>query len=356
MSNYRIRGNDIENVLEIFKTSEGVSLTHSSFDDSRMKKTGSQLDGYLDGYIPTSAGSSYLGGSNLVNYKTAGNKVDCALRGYRPSGALLLATVNGVVGSSNVVKYVNRIDGQTWFSDSPNSATGTRLNHDPKCLHIFLTGGGGSGSTIPSTSYERRGGGSAGASVYYPAQIPENGYLEITVGYGGQAKSVKSEPPGNGGGASYLRSSAQGLLATANGGYGGGDESHCIDGDHGKGCYGGTYAIGVQTSFAAGNAGGFNGGYGGGAETDQGTREAIAQTNVALCVPEGASKTVGGFPATSPVNNAGGFGGNSIWAAGGVCAARSPGGAGSLGSGGASCGRYSETAGNGGPGVCYIYY
>lgn len=355
MSNYKVSGKDIEDLLEIFHTSENITLTHSSFNSSNIKKNSEQLETYLNGYIPTSAGENYLGGKNVVNYKVNGINIDCALKGCRPSGQLLLATINGVVGTTNVIKYLNRINNETWLSDTKNSATGIQLAHNPKFVHIFLTGGGGSGATIPSTSWERRSGGSAGASIYYPAEIPENGYLEISVGFGGQALAVKSEPPGVAGGNSTLTSSTAGLLATAGGGFGGGDTAHIADSDHNHAVLGGTATF-IVTTFLKGNAISINGGYSGGSENNHGNREAIDSQNIKLCIPEDLSKAVGGFPATSAVNNAGGFGGNSIWAQGGLCGTRTAGDSGTLGSGGASTGRYSNVAGNGGPGVCYIYY
>ena len=68
----------------------------------------------------------------------------------------------------------------------------------------------------------------------------------------------------------------------------------------------------IATTFLKGNAISINGGYSGGSENNHGNREAIDSQNIKLCIPEDLSKAVGGFPATSAVNNAGGFGGNSI--------------------------------------------
>lgn len=361
--NYKINGQDIENVLEIFQDSENVSLTESNFTNySGIKKGSVVLGNAINGLIPTSAGSGWLGGSNTCNYKVNGTPIDCALKGKRPSGKILLATINGIVGNTNVVKYLNRVNGQTWLSDSPNSATGTRLSHDPKCVFILMSGGGGSGSTIPSGAYRRRGGGSGAGAVYYPAEIPENGYLQISVGFGGQAKAIKSAPPGNEGGDTTLTSSTQGLLATAGHGHGGGNPNYYVEPSGASqidrsGILGGIATIHVSTNFTDSNATSVQGGYSGGGSNGHGASQEIPEYTLNHCNPERIEFKLGGYPSTGNKDLCGGFGGNSWFGQGGNAVYSKQGNdAMGPGAGGASTGDNDYAAGNGGPGICYIYY
>lgn len=360
--NYKINGVPIEDKLEIFADSENISLTESNFSGyANIKKSGSSLGESISSFIPTSAGG-YLGGQYAPNYKVNGVAIDCALKGCRPSGQILLATINGIVGTTNIIKYLNRVNEQTWLSDSANSATGIRLSHDPKCVFILMSGGGGSGATLPSGLYRRRGGGSGAGAVYYPAEIPENGYLQISVGFGGQAKAIKSEPPGTEGGDTTLTSSTLGLLATAGHGHGGGNPDYYKDPagtsqiDR-SGILGGESTIHIQTHYITSNATAVPGGYSSGGSNGHGKSQEIPSYTLNHCNPEQTAFTIGGYPSTGNKDLYGGFGGNSWFGQGGDAVYSKQGNdAMGPGAGGASTGDNDYAAGNGGPGICYIYY
>ena len=144
-TNYKINGTDIEDIFESFTTAEQSEggVTDSKFSDGsgRFKQNGVDLKTALGKTFPTSAGS-YIGGANsTTDYTAAAAAIDVALKGCRPIG-ILRSTLG--VGTW----YINRVNGQTWVSSSPNSASGTRLDHDPKFIFLELQGGGGGGASV----------------------------------------------------------------------------------------------------------------------------------------------------------------------------------------------------------------
>lgn len=143
-TNYKINNVDIDSIYETFDTSvaQQYGVTDSKFTDStaKFKKNGQPLKTAIGKTFPTSAGT-HLGGSNTcTQYKVNGQPIDVALKGCRPIG-IPLATLS--VGTH----YINRVNGETWLSTSANSATGTRLDYNPKFIFVELQGGGGGGAS-----------------------------------------------------------------------------------------------------------------------------------------------------------------------------------------------------------------
>lgn len=139
-TNYKINNVDIDSIYETFTTSvaQQYGVTDSKFTDStaKFKKNRQPLKTAIGKTFPTSAGT-HLGGSNTcTQYKVNGQPINVALKGCRPIG-IPLATLS--VGTH----YINRVNGETWLSTSANSATGTRLDYNPKFIFVELQGGGG---------------------------------------------------------------------------------------------------------------------------------------------------------------------------------------------------------------------
>ena len=335
MTNYKIDGTDIEDIFESFTTAEQSEggVTDSKFSDGsgRFKQNGVDLKTALGKTFPTSAGS-YIGGANsTTDYTAAGAAIDVALKGCRPIG-ILRSTLG--VGTW----YINRVNGQTWVSSSPNSASGTRIDHDPKFIFLELQGGGGGGAGSGLTGCS--GGGGAGGYCFVAVEIPEGSYLRAVVGAGGAAGG--DDANGSAGGATTLYDASGSIIAQANGGNGGNRRSDNT-------AAGGT---------ASGGSVNVSGGYGGGKEDAGG---AVSAFTVTLPKPEQTQWTRGGFSGgSSNGNNYGGGGGASVFAAGANGDSRTtPSAAGTLGSGGAGAGfqSFQQSAGTaGGDGFARAYY
>lgn len=332
---YRINGTDIDDLYESFTTAEqsegGVTDSAFSNGSGKFKQNGIDLKTALGKTFPTSAGS-YLGGSNSTSaYKIQGNAIDVALKGCRPIGVLRQTLTPGTY-------YINRINNQTWVSSSANSASGTRLDHDPKFIFLELQGGGGGGAGSGLTGCS--GGGGAGSYCFVAAEIPDGSFLRVVVGAGGAAGG--DDANGSAGGATTLYDASGGVIAQANGGNGGNRRSDNT-------AAGGT---------ASGGSVNVSGGYGGGKE---GAGGAVSAFTVTLPKPEQTQWTRGGFSGgSSNGNNYGGGGGASVFAAGANGDSRTtPSAAGTLGSGGAGAGfqAFQQHAGTaGGDGFARIYY
>lgn len=334
-TNYKVNGTDIEDIFESFTTAEQSEggVTESKFSDGsgRFKQNGADLKTALGKTFPTSAGS-YIGGANsTTDYTAAGAVIDVALKGCRPIG-ILRATLG--VGTW----YINRVNGQTWVSSSPNSASGTRIDHDPKFIFLELQGGGGGGAGSGLTGCS--GGGGAGGYCFIAVEIPDGSYLRVVVGAGGAAGG--DDANGSAGGATTLYDASGSVIAQANGGNGGNRRSDNT-------AAGGT---------ASGGSVNVSGGYGGGKEDAGG---AVSAFTVTLPKPEQTQWTRGGFSGgSSNGSNYGGGGGASVFAAGANGDSRTtPSAAGTLGSGGAGAGfqSFQQNAGTaGGDGFARAYY
>lgn len=334
-TNYKINGTDIEDIFESFTIAEQQEggVTDSKFSDGtgRFKQNGVDLKTALGKTFPTSAGS-YIGGANsTTDYTAAGAAIDVALKGCRPIGIL---RANLGVGTW----YINRVNGQTWVSSQPNSASGTRLDHDPKFIFLELQGGGGGGAG--SGLLGCSGGGGAGGYCFVAVEIPDGSYLRVVVREGGAAGG--DDEDGAVGGATTLYDASGGVIAQANGGAGGHRRSDST-------ADGGT---------ASGGSVNITGGYGGGKEDGGG---GVSAFTVTLPKPEQTQWSRGGFNGgSSGGNNYGGGGGASVFAAGANGDSRqTPSAAGTLGSGGAGGGYQALQESNGtagGDGFARIYY
>lgn len=335
-TNYKINGTDIEDIFESFTTAEQSEggVTDSKFSDGsgRFKQNGADLKTSLGKTFPTSAGS-YIGGANsTTDYTAAGAAIDVALKGCRPIG-VLRATLG--VGTW----YINRVNGQTWISSSPNSASGTRIDHDPKFIFLELQGGGGGGAGSGLT-YAAAGGGGGGYS-FAAVEIPENSHIKIVVGGGGSGGDADGGS-GASGGDTILYNATGGIIVMCRGGGGASSSSGASGGS------GGTASGGIIN---------ITGGSGGSKENSGGTINAFLIT---LPKPEQTqwqkSTQSGG---SSNGNNYGGGGGASVFSIGANADSRkTPSNAGT-GAGGAGAGftAFSPSNGsNGGDGIVKIYY
>lgn len=333
-TNYKINNVDIDEIYETFETSvaEQYGVTDSKFTDStaKFKKNGQPLKTAIGKTFPTSAGT-HLGGSNTcTQYKVNGQPIDVALKGCRPIG-IPLATL------SAGTHYVNRINGETWLSTSVNSATGTRLNYNPKYIFVEIQGGGGGGAG--SSGVWCSGGGGGGGYTFTGIALPENSYIKIVVGEGGHRGENRED--GHDGGISYLYNANGSIILQANGG-GKGRKT-----DDGQGTPG-TYSGGT----------GLNGGYGAVKEHNGG---GTTSTTLTYDKPEGTTFARGGKSGgTTGGNNYGGGGGASAFANGANGDSREkPSSPGIQGSGGAGAGFRAGRANPGsagGEGLANIYY
>lgn len=331
---YRIGGTDIDDLYESFTTTEQSEggVTDSKFSDGsgRFKQNGSDLKTALGKTFPTSAGS-YLGGANsTTDYTVEGAAIDVALKGCRPIGIL---RANLGVGTW----YINRVNGQTWVSSSPNSASGTRLDHDPKFIFLELQGGGGGGAG--GSGLYASSGGAGGGYCFKAIALPENSYIRIEVGAGGNGGAAGTDNNGGTGGNTMCYDSAGGFIARAYGGFGGAhNNDYTVEGGA---------ALDGDVNVSGGNGG-----------TKENAGAGVSAFTVTLPKPEQTQWTRGGFSGgSSPGNNHGGGGGASAFAAGGNGDRDNP-TAGTLGSGGGGGGyRLAGTAGAvGGDGFARIYY
>ena len=333
-TNYKIKNQDIDTIYETFDTSVAntYGVTDSKFTGTSLfKKGGADLKTAIGKVIPTSSGNHLGGSNNCQNYTVNGVPIDVALKGCRPIG-ILLHEIN-----SNGTYYLNRVNGQTWLSNSANSASGTHLNYDPKYVFIELQGGGGSGAG--SGLSHCSGGGGAGGYVMAGVQIPENSYLQIIVGAG--AARGEAGSAGHAGGASQIKNSSGTVLAQADGG-GAGKESNGGRAD------GGGFSGGI----------GIKGGYGGKKEENGGN---VSSTTINLDKPETSSFNRGGFNGgAGSGNDHGGGGGASAFANGANGGKKlKPDNDGTKGSGGGGGGfkLFNRNPGSaGGCGLAKIYY
>lgn len=212
---YNIQDKDIGTLFESFPNdiAQTYGVADSMFTDnqSRFKKGGRPMKEAMGKTIPTSAGA-YIGGSDQTSaFKVEGQPIDVALKGCRPIGIPIARLTPGT-------HYVNRVNGETWLSSLPDSATGTKLEYNPKYLHIeFLGGGGGGGGTgIACAS----AGGGGGGYCYTALAIPENSHLMFIVGAKGNGSVGRGS--GSEGGTSKALSADGTELCSAYGGGGGG--------------------------------------------------------------------------------------------------------------------------------------
>ena len=331
---YRINGTDIDDLYESFTTTEQsqAGVTDSKFSDGsgRFKQNGADLKTALGKTFPTSAGR-YIGGTNsTTDYAVEGAVIDVALKGCRPIG--ILRSILGVG-----TWYINRVNEQTWVSSSPNSASGTRIDHDPKFIFIELQAGGGGGAG-GSALYASSGGG-GGGYCFKAVALPENSYIRVEVGAGGNGGAAGTGNNGGAGGNTICYDSAGGFIARAYGGYGGAhNNDYTVEG--------GT-ALDGDVNVSGGNGG-----------TKENAGSGVSTFTVTLPKPEQTQWTRGGFSGgSSPGGNHGGGGGASVFANGGNGDRDNP-TAGTLGSGGGGGGyRLAGTAGAvGGDGFARIYY
>lgn len=345
---YRINGVDISQIFEQRNGSDdgmafGSELrkSHSLFTsadyfrrnekDLRYTITGSA--NYPEyGIIPKSAGQEYLGGANTTSaFRVNGAPIDVALKGCRPCD-------DNIIGSDSPgTVYINRINGQTWFSEQPNSASGYRLDHDPRYVFVELQGGGGGGAG--GSALYASSGGAGGGYCFKAVALPENSYIRVEIGAGGNGGAAGTGNNGGTGGNTICYDSAGGFIARAYGGYGGAhNNDYTVEG--------GT-ALDGDVNVSGGNGG-----------TKESAGASVAQFTVTFSTPEQQTKTRGGYSGgTSPGNNHGGGGGASAFANGGNGDRDNP-TAGRLGSGGGGGGyRLAGTAGaSGGDGFVRIYY
>lgn len=333
-TNYKINGIDIQDLFEFFTTAEQQEggVTDSKFSDGsgHFKRNGADLKANLGGTFPTSAGS-YLGGSNSTSdYKAQGSPIDVALPGCRPIGCLRATLTPGTY-------YINRVNNQTWVSSSANSASGTRIDHDPKYLFLELQGGGGGGAG--GSAFYASSGGAGGGYCFKAIALPENSYIRVEVGAGGNGGAAGIDNNGGTGGNTICYDSAGGFIARAYGGYGGAhNNDYTVEG--------GT-ALDGDVNVSGGNGG-----------TKENAGSGVSTFTVTLPKPEQTQWTRGNFSGgSSGGNNYGGGGGASAFANGGV-GGRDNAGAGTLGSGGGGGGYRvaGDPGARGGDGFAKIYY
>lgn len=334
-TNYKINGTDIEDIFESFTLAEQQEggVTDSKFSDGsgRFKQNGVDLKIALGKTFPTSAGSYIGGANNTGKYKVNGSSIDVALKGCRPIGVLRHTL------STPGTYYINRINNQTWVSSSANSASGTRIDHDPKFIFLELQGGGGGGAG--GSGLYASSGGAGGGYCFKAVALPENSYIRVEVGAGGNGGAAGTDNNGGTGGNTICYDSAGGFIARAYGGYGGAhNNDYTVEGGA---------ALGGDVNVSGGNGG-----------TKENAGSGVSTFTVTLPKPEQTQWTRGGFSGgSSPGGNHGGGGGASVFANGGNGDRDNP-TAGTLGSGGGAGGyRLAGTAGAaGGDGFARIYY
>lgn len=330
---YKIHGKNIDSLFECFPNdiAETYGVTDSMFNaQNKFKKGGLPLKEATGKIFPTSAGEHTGGNNKTYEFKSAGQAIDVALKGCRPIGIPIARLTPGT-------HYVNRLNGETWLSSLPDSATGTKLEYQPKYIHAEILGGGGGGG---GTGYAcASAGGGGGGYCYLPLAIPENSHIKFIVGAKG-AGSV-GRGAGSSGGTSEVFSADGTRICAAFGGGGGGYNT-----DPG-GAGGGT--IGGVVNFGGGS---------GGNKENSGT--GVSQTPVTLDKPELTVWIRGGTNGgVSNGNNYGGGGGASAFSDGAAGNSReTPSPAVGYGSGGAG-GGYSAKIVNGSDGsdgLINLYY
>ena len=330
----KIRNRDIDEIYESFPIDivEQYSVTPSAFSDdiNPYRCSGASMKDAFGVIFPTSA-SGHAGGDNECGtYRICGNPINVALKGCRPIGIPLVRLGPGT-------HYLNRIDGQTWLSSYPNQASGTRLEYDPKYLHVEVLGGGGGGAGS-ATMYASAGGG-GGGYCYTTIEIPDFSYVKLCVGEKGVGGAERTN--GTTGGDSYILDCYGNEVCRACGGACGGINAE----------------DGGQGGVATGGIVNINGGFGGKKEKDG---ESIGQVIVNLDKPENdfweRGNTNGGH---SNGNNYGGGGGASAFSNGADADSNTTPSAAQYGAGGAGAGFKILTAsngGDGGEGFINLYY
>lgn len=331
---YKINKRDIEEIFESFPIdiAEQYHVTMSEFSGASNKflKEKSSIKINLGRVFPTSAGT-YLGGHNkCMFYRVNGDPIDIALKGCRPIGIPLVRLGPGI-------HYVNRIHEQTWISSLPDSASGTRLEYDPRYFHAEVLGGGGGGGGS-ATMYASAGGG-GGGYCYTTVKIPDNSHICLVVGEKGAGGDARGT--GKNGGDSYILDCNGNELCRACGGQGGGTNND--NGGQGGNALGGIVNLGGAL---------------GGKKENNGW--SIPTRSVALDKPEGDSwergNTSGG---RSNGNNYGGGGGASAFSNGADGNSNTTPSPAQFGAGGAGAGFKALAAsngGDGGEGFINLYY
>lgn len=331
---YKIHGNDIEALFEgvPIDIAATYGVTDSNFTDNhnRFQKGGRPLKEAMGKTFPTSAGA-YIGGSNKTSaFKAGGQPIDVALKGCRPIGIPIARLTPGT-------HYVNRVNGETWLSSLPDSATGTRLEYNPKYMHVELLGGGGGGGGTGLACASAGGGG--GGYCYIPLAIPENSHLKFVVGAKGNGSVGRGA--GSVGGTSEVFN-ADGMQICAAFGGGGGGYNTDPGGAAGE-------AVGGIVNISGGN---------GGNKENNGV--GVIQTLVTLDKPEQTVWTRGGMNGgVSSGNNYGGGGGASAFSDGAAGNSReTPSPAVGYGGGGAGGGYFAKVVngGDGADGLINLYY
>lgn len=331
---FKINSNDINTLFESFHNEiAGVyGVTGSKFTDvhNRFKKGESPIKDALGITIPTSSGTNIGGSNKTYVIKVAGQLIDVALPGCRPIGIPIARLTPGT-------HYLNRLNGETWLSSSPNSATGVKLEYNPKYMHMELLGGGGGGAGTGTACASAGGGG--GGYCYISIALSENSYIQLIVGAKGKGGNGRSA--GNSGGASKILRTDGTEICAAFGGGGGGYNTD-------PGGIGGVAVGGVVN---------INGGRGGNKENHG---VGVSLTYVSLDKPEQTVWTRGDTNGgVSSGNNYGGGGGASVFSNGAPGSSRStPEPAVGYGNGGAG-GGYSARVINGGDGadgLINLYY
>ncbi len=330
---YKINGVDIEQLFESFpiEIAQEYGVTDSLLTASEyFKKNNISLKQAINKVFPTSSGNC-IGGSNVdAHYKVLGSPIDISLKGCRPIGIPIARLEVGT-------HYVNRVNGVTWLSSSPNSATGIKLEYNPKYLHVELLGGGGGGAG--SSSVYASSGGGGGGYCYTTLVIPDNSFVKLIVGAKGNGGNAREN--GYNGGDSKIELADGSVLCIAMGGQGGKINNDGL-GEAGR-------ATGGIVNISGGN-GGLKENYGSG----------IEKTIVNLNKPESTYWIRGGTSGGSSLgNNFGGGGGASAFSNGANANSNTTPAAAEYGAGGAGAGFKAVTAslgGDGGNGLINLYY
>ncbi len=334
-TNYKIKDRDIATIFETFpvEIAKLYTVTKSKLtdDESRIKINDRSIQDSIGVIMPTSAGKYHIGGNNIENaIMINGEALDVALKGCRPIGIPVARLTPGT-------HYLNRIGGVTWLSSKSNSATGTKLEYNPKYLHAEVQGGGGGGAGTGTACASAGGGG--GGYCYTPLTLSEGDCLKLIVGAKGNGGSGREA--GSAGGASMILRADGTQICVANGGAGGGYN----DDPGGQG----GIAIGGDKNISGGK---------GGKKANSG--EGVYTRNVQLNKPELTTWSRGGTQGgPSSGNYYGGGGGASAFSNGRAGNTKdTPSPATGYGAGGAGGGYNFKTknGGHGADGLINLYY
>lgn len=330
---YQIKNVDIDEIYESFSINiaNKYGVTECKLtSNNKIRKNNNGLKDSIGKIFVTSSGTNIGGNNSLGAIKVGGNPVNIALQGCRPIGIPIAQLSPGI-------HYLNRIDNTTWLSSKPNSATGIKLEYNPKYIHaeVLGAGGGGGGS---SAVYASSGGG-GGGYCYIALSIPDNSFLQLIVGTKGNGGNPKER--GNDGKASMILNANGSEICYAGGGYGG-------DINNASGGYFGESRGGLIN---------LNGAHGGAKEI---SGESISESIIRLDKPETTTwlrgNTHGG---KSLGNNYGGGGGASVFSNGANADSNTTPLSAGFGAGGAGAGFKAITSskgGDGGDGLINLYY